>query len=126
MKNKNQIAIIGGAGHIGAPLGINLSHAGYQSILIDLNKDNINLINNGKMPFVEKGAEKILKKQLKRKKIFASFKFVMPPPTDIGTKQFEEKYSTIFKNSLENFFFEISIKISSSIFQRLINFFVYL
>ena len=50
----------------------------------------------------------------------------MPPPTDIGTKQFEEKYSTIFKNSLENFFFEISIKISSSIFQRLINFFVYL
>ena len=74
MKNKNQIAIIGGAGHIGAPLGINLSHVGYKSILIDLNKANINLINSGKMPFVEKGAEKILKKQLKKKKIFASSK----------------------------------------------------
>ena len=74
MKNKNQIAIIGGAGHIGAPLGINLSYAGYQSILIDINKNNINLINKGKMPFIEQGAEKILKKQLKKKKIFASSK----------------------------------------------------
>lgn len=68
MINKNQIAIIGGAGHIGAPLGINLSLAGYQSILIDINKNNINLINKGKMPFIEKGAGKILKKQLKKKK----------------------------------------------------------
>ena len=74
MINKNQIAIIGGAGHIGAPLGINLSLAGYQSILIDINKNNINLINKGKMPFIEKGAGKILKKQLKKKKIFASSK----------------------------------------------------
>ena len=74
MINKNQIAIIGGTGHIGAPLGINLSLAGYQSILIDINKNNINLINKGKMPFIEKGAGKILKKQLKKKKNFCIIK----------------------------------------------------
>ena len=67
MTNKKEIAIIGGAGHIGTPLGINLSKVGFKTILIDNNLKNIKLINNGKMPFFEIGAKKILKKLIKEK-----------------------------------------------------------
>ena len=51
----NNICIIGGAGHVGAPLGLALSSKGYKVILVDKNKKNINKINNSKMPFLEEG-----------------------------------------------------------------------
>ena len=38
MTNKKEIAIIGGAGHIGTPLGINLGEVGFKTTLIDKNK----------------------------------------------------------------------------------------
>ncbi len=72
MTNKKEIAIIGGAGHIGTPLGINLSKIGFKTILIDNNLKNIKLINNGKMPFFEIGSEKILKRLIKEKKLVAT------------------------------------------------------
>jgi len=72
MINKNNVCVVGGAGHVGAPLGIALSSRGYNVTLLDKNKDYINKINNGKMPFLEEGCEKILKKMIKRKKIFAA------------------------------------------------------
>ena len=72
MINKNNVCVVGGAGHVGAPLGIALSSKGYNVTLLDKNKDYINKINNGKMPFLEEGCGKILKKMVKRKKIFAS------------------------------------------------------
>lgn len=74
MTNKKEIAIIGGAGHIGTPLGINLSKVGFKTTLIDKNKKNIELINDGTMPFFEIGAEKILKRLIKKKKIQATNK----------------------------------------------------
>ena len=46
MINKNYVSVIGGAGHIGAPLGIALSLKGYKVLLIDKNKKNIKKINN--------------------------------------------------------------------------------
>ena len=67
----NNICIIGGAGHVGAPLGLALSSKGYKVILVDKNKKNINKINNSKMPFLEEGCEKLLKKMIK-KKIFVT------------------------------------------------------
>ena len=56
----NNICIIGGAGHVGAPLGIAFSSKGHKVLLIDKNKTNINKINNGQMPFLEDGCEKLL------------------------------------------------------------------
>ena len=38
MIKKNRICIIGGAGHIGTPLGVVLSSKGYNVILVDKNK----------------------------------------------------------------------------------------
>ena len=63
---KADIIIIGGAGHIGLPLGILFANKGKSVILYDKNKKNIDLINNSKMPFMEIGGEKLLKKNKKR------------------------------------------------------------
>ena len=67
MFNKN-ICIIGGAGHVGVPLGIAFSSKGHKVILIDKNKKNINKINNGQMPFLEEGCETLLSKEVKKKR----------------------------------------------------------
>ena len=58
------IVIIGGAGHIGLPLGLLFANKGKKVILYDKDKINIEKINNLKMPFMEEGGEKLLKKKL--------------------------------------------------------------
>ena len=72
MINKNFVCIVGGAGHVGAPLGLALGSKGYNVILIDKNKENINKINQGVMPFIEEGCQKLLKKMIFKSKIFAT------------------------------------------------------
>lgn len=108
--SKNKIIIIGGAGHVGAPLGIALSNKGYNVTLLDLNTKFNRMLNNGKMPFVEEKCESLLKKSLKRKRI-------------IATDDFEEiknnKYIVIAigTNIKKNFNPEI---------EKLLNFFIFL
>ena len=68
------ISIIGGTGHVGLPLGLSLSEKNFNVQLIDINKENISKVNNGIMPFLEDGAEKVLKKNIKKNCIFASNK----------------------------------------------------
>ena len=46
MINRNFVCIIGGAGHVGLPLGLALSSKGNNVILIDNNQKNIKKINN--------------------------------------------------------------------------------
>ena len=75
MNKKRQISIIGGAGHVGFPLGLVLSSKGYDVKLIDKHLGNIKKINSGKIPFLEKGAGGLLKKMLKKRKIFATTDF---------------------------------------------------
>ena len=72
MINKNFIGIVGGAGHVGAPLGLALSSKGFNVILVDKNKKNIKKINQGKMPFVEEGCAELLKKMVNKDRIFAT------------------------------------------------------
>ena len=67
-----KISIIGGCGHVGLPLGIVLSQAGYFVTLYDINLDAVKLVNAGKLPFLEKNAEEILKEQIKINRIQAT------------------------------------------------------
>jgi len=67
---KNKISIIGGAGHVGFPLGLAFAEKNFEVDLVDINHKNLDLIEHGKSPFLELGAEKILKKNIKKKKIF--------------------------------------------------------
>jgi len=74
MNNKRQISIIGGAGHVGFPLGLIFSSKRFQVNLIDKNFKNINKINSGESPFLEEGSNSLLKKMLKLKRIAATDK----------------------------------------------------
>ena len=55
MSIKRNISIIGGAGHVGLPLGLIFSSKGYNVSLIDKNNENIKKINKGIPPFLEDG-----------------------------------------------------------------------
>ena len=69
-KKSPDIVIIGGAGHIGLPLGLLLADKGKSIVLLDRDKKNVNKINNLKMPFMEDGGGRLLKKN--KDKIFAT------------------------------------------------------
>lgn len=72
MLNKRQISIIGGAGHVGFPLGLIFSSKNFYVNLIDKDKSNSKKINSGLSPFLEEGSQQLLKKMLKRKRIKAT------------------------------------------------------
>lgn len=54
------IAVIGGCGHVGLPLGIKLTLAGARTVLIDVDAKAVSTVNSGKLPFLERGGEEQL------------------------------------------------------------------
>ena len=66
------ISIIGGAGHVGLPLGIAFADKNLNVCLYDIDIKNLDLIRNKKMPFTEYGAKPKLLKVLKNKKLSVS------------------------------------------------------
>ncbi len=60
------VAIIGGFGHVGLPLGIVFADRGLQVVLIDIDEQKCATLKTGKMPFAEHGAEPILQQVLGR------------------------------------------------------------
>jgi len=56
-----KICIIGGCGHVGIPLGLALAKRGFDTTLIDINVSSVEKVNNCILPFVEEGAEDILR-----------------------------------------------------------------
>jgi UDP-N-acetyl-D-mannosaminuronic acid dehydrogenase len=55
------VCIVGGAGHVGLPLGLAFAEKGLRVVLLDTNARGLELIRQGRMPFVEYDAEPILK-----------------------------------------------------------------
>ena len=78
MKNNysKSISVIGGAGHVGFPLGIALASKGYYVNLIDKNITSLLEILKGHPPFMEFGAKKLLKRVIKSKKLFINDKII--------------------------------------------------
>jgi UDP-N-acetyl-D-mannosaminuronic acid dehydrogenase len=66
MKFPNDICIIGGAGHVGLPLGITFAEKGKRVVLYDVNTKSFDSINQGKMPFIEYDAEPILNRVINK------------------------------------------------------------
>lgn len=64
------ICVIGGAGHIGAPLAILFASKGLKVLIYDLNQKAMDLIASGELPFLEKGHEPFLKNALEQKNLF--------------------------------------------------------
>ena len=69
---KHDVVIIGGLGHIGLPLGIVFASKGLKVCLNDINNDVAKIVNKGEMPYVEYGAEPILKEVLANGKLVIS------------------------------------------------------
>ncbi|MDD4877106.1 MAG: nucleotide sugar dehydrogenase [Dehalococcoidales bacterium] len=65
------VCIVGGAGHVGLPLGLIFASKDQKVILYDVNKQVMGIIGKGQMPFIEYGAEPILK-QVINKTLFLS------------------------------------------------------
>ena len=55
------IAVVGGAGHVGLPLSLAFARAGFNVWAYDLSESLVKTINSGVMPFMEIGAEQVLK-----------------------------------------------------------------
>ena len=70
-KEQFDICIIGGCGHVGLPLGISFANKGLKVSIYDINEESVKLVNAGVMPFIETGADEILKKVI-NKNLFAS------------------------------------------------------
>ena len=65
LKSKT-IAIIGGCGHVGLPLGVKFSLAGAKTILVDIDQTAIATVNGGEFPFVERGGDAELREALSK------------------------------------------------------------
>jgi UDP-N-acetyl-D-mannosaminuronic acid dehydrogenase len=71
MKRK-KLAIIGGCGHVGLPLGVMLASVSDISVvLVDIDRERIKTVNEGIMPFQEDGMEPVLK-SVAGKNLFAT------------------------------------------------------
>jgi UDP-N-acetyl-D-mannosaminuronic acid dehydrogenase len=56
-----KIVIVGGCGHVGLPLGLVFAAHGHQVTLLDIDPAKVALVNSGRMPFQERGADEKLR-----------------------------------------------------------------
>ena len=66
MSKEYDICIIGGAGHVGLPLGICFAAQGQRVLLYDINHATLETIASGRMPFIEYDADELLKATINR------------------------------------------------------------
>lgn len=62
MNSDQRIVIVGGCGHVGLPLGLVLAERGFNVTLLDIDSKKVGQINGGEMPFMEEGAEALLRR----------------------------------------------------------------
>lgn len=74
MKKEFDVVILGGLGHVGLPLGIALADKELKVLLYDIDSKKAEIVKKGQMPFIEYGAEPLLKKALEEELLFVSDK----------------------------------------------------
>ncbi|HUY09485.1 MAG TPA: nucleotide sugar dehydrogenase [Candidatus Dormibacteraeota bacterium] len=60
------VAVIGGCGHVGLPLGLAFAQRGLQTAAYDINQAAVDMVCAGAMPFDEPGAPEVLREVLDR------------------------------------------------------------
>jgi UDP-N-acetyl-D-mannosaminuronic acid dehydrogenase len=58
------MVVVGGCGHVGLPLALSLADCGYKVGIDDIDADKVAYVKAGNVPFLETGAEALLKKIL--------------------------------------------------------------
>lgn len=77
--SKPEVVVVGGAGHVGAPLAIVLAHHGMPTLIHDLSVKAMDVLAKGELPFLEEGGEPLLKDVLAKKMLTFS-----PDPASVG------------------------------------------
>jgi UDP-N-acetyl-D-mannosaminuronic acid dehydrogenase len=60
------LAIVGGAGHVGLPLALAFASHGKRVLIYDISQAALDKIQQGEMPFLEEGADALLKEALEK------------------------------------------------------------
>ncbi len=63
-KEKFDVCVVGGAGHVGAPLSIVLAQKGCRTLIYDISKPALQTLAAGNLPFLEEGGEPMLREVL--------------------------------------------------------------
>src|SRR5262245_44246200 len=67
-----RVAVVGGCGHVGLPLGLAFASRGVEVDLYDLDECSVERVNAGEMPFDEPGALDVLAAGLESGRLRAS------------------------------------------------------
>ena len=76
------VVVIGGCGHVGLPLALAFADRGARVVIYDLSEAAVALVNSGRMPFAEAGAEEVLQRALGAGRLVAS-----ADPAVVGTAE---------------------------------------
>lgn len=71
-KFTKNVAVVGGAGHVGLPLSIMLASRGITTSIYDISTEAVQKVNDGQLPFLEPGATQLLQKALNQGTLSAS------------------------------------------------------
>lgn len=63
-KNKHDVCIVGGCGHVGLPLAICFAKEDKKTVILDVNEAALKQVARGEVPFKEEGAEELLRQVL--------------------------------------------------------------
>jgi UDP-N-acetyl-D-mannosaminuronic acid dehydrogenase len=58
------MVIVGGSGHVGLPLALSFAEAGCRVGIYDTDSEKIAIVRGGMMPFMERGADELLRQML--------------------------------------------------------------
>ena len=75
------VCVVGGAGHVGLPLSIVMANSGMRVLVYDHDTATMRTISEGRMPFMEDGAEPLLAEALAS----GALKFTSDPSASRGT-----------------------------------------
>lgn len=72
LQARERVAVVGGCGHVGLPLGMQFARRGFRVDLLDVNAPRVDLVNQGRMPFKEQGADELLPQLLEHGRLEAT------------------------------------------------------
>lgn len=80
VKEQIDVTVVGGAGHVGLPLVLSFAQKGMRVMVNDLNEHALLSIQNGRVPFIEHGAEELLSNALANDRLVFSARNCEIPP----------------------------------------------
>ena len=75
---ERDVVVIGGCGHVGLPLALAFADRGAKVGIYDVSEAAVGMVNSGRMPFAEPGADEVLRRVLSAGRMEASYGRAVP------------------------------------------------